>query len=113
MAKFITDMETWLSDYGDRLYRYLVYKKMFTPYEQQKAFSDESIFEDDHYELCKIEEAIDLGNGDWLLGLRDLDYDGSVYGIIHYYKLSEIQLSYFENDQSIELYEENEEDEND
>ena len=37
MPKFITDFETWLLDYGDRLYRYLVYKKMFTPYEQQQA----------------------------------------------------------------------------
>ena len=113
MAKCITDMETWLCDYGDRLYRYLVYKKMFTPYEQQKAFSDESIFEDDLYQPCRIEEAIDLGNGDWLLGLRHLDEDGNTYGVIHYYKLSEIRLTYFENDQSIELYEENEEDEDD
>ena len=43
MHKFITDFENWLLDYGDRLYRYLVYKKMFTPYEQQQAFEDESV----------------------------------------------------------------------
>ena len=106
MAKFTNNMEMWLLDYSDRLYRYLVYKKMFTPYEQKQAFSDESIYEDDHYQLCKIEEAIDLGNGEWLLGLRDIEYDGRVYDIVRYYKLSEIQLTYFENDQSIELYEE-------
>ena len=40
MSKCITDFETWLLHYGDRLYRYLVYKKMFTPYEQQQAFED-------------------------------------------------------------------------
>ena len=110
MPKFITDFETWLLDYGDRLYRYLVYKKMFTPYEQQQAFEDESVYEDYHYELCQIAEAIDLGNGDWMLGLRTVDDDGKVYGMIRYYKLSEIRLALFENDQHIELYEEKEED---
>lgn len=98
MLKFITDFETWLLDYGDRLYRYLVYKRMFTP-------EDESEYEDNHYELCQIAEAIDLG-GDWLLGLRTIEEDGKIYGMIHYYKLSEIRLAFFENDQHIELYEE-------
>ena len=91
MPKFIADFETWLLDYGDRLYRYLVYKKMFTPYEEQHAFEDESVYEDYHYELCQIAEAIDLGNGDWMLGLRTVDDDGKVCGMIHYYKLSEIR----------------------
>lgn len=99
MAKCITDMETWLLDYGDRVYRYLVYKKMFTPYEEKNAFSDESVYENTHYELCTIEEAIDLGNGDWLLGLNTIDEDGKAYGVIQYYKLSEIHLALFDNDQ--------------
>ena len=80
MPKIITDFETWLLDYGDRLYRYLVYKRMFTPYEQQHAFEDESVYEDTHYELCQIAEAIDLG-GDWLLGLRTIGEDGKVYNL--------------------------------
>lgn len=108
MANIITDLETWLLDYGDRLYRYLVYKKLFTPYEQEAAFVDESIYEDTHYRLCKIEEAIDLGNGEWLLGLRTIEEDGQVFGMVHYHKLSELRLALFENDQSIELYEEKE-----
>ena len=98
MPKFITDFETWLLDYGDRLYRYLVYKRMFTP-------ENESEYEDNHYELCQIAEAIELG-GDWLLGLRTIGEDCKIYGMIHYYKLSEIRLAFFENDQHIELYEE-------
>ena len=98
MPKFITDFETWLLDYGDRLYRYLVYKRMFTP-------EDESEYEDNHYGLCQIAEAIEL-SGDWLLGLRTIGEDGEIYGMIHYYKLSEIRLAFFENDQHIELYEE-------
>jgi hypothetical protein len=109
MADVITDFETWLLDHGDRLYRYLVYKRIFTPYEQQNAFVDESAYEDSHYNLCKIEEAIDLGLGEWLLGLRTVGEDGKLYGMIHYYKLSEIRLALFENDQCVELYEKEEE----
>lgn len=107
MAKTITDMETWLID-GDYIFRYLVYKKMFTPYEQQKAFMDETVYEDERYELCKVEEAIDTGN-DWLLGLRIVDEDGRVSGITKYYRLGEIRLARFDNDQDIQLYEEDEE----
>lgn len=106
----ITDFQTWLSDYGDRIYRYLVYKKTFTPYEQQGAFVDESVYEDNHYQACVIEEALDLGDGEWLLGLKSVDDDGTLYGIIHYYKLSEIRLALFEDDRHIELHEEEYED---
>lgn len=109
MSKIITDFETWIRACGDRLYRYLVYKRMFTPYEQQNAFEDESEYEEAYYTLCQIAEAIDLG-GDWLLGLRTIGEDGKVYGMIHYYKLSEIRLAFFENDQRLELYEYEEDD---
>ena len=112
MPNVITDFETWLLDYGDRIYRYLVYKKLFTPYEQQHAFVDESVYEDTHYELCLIEEAIDLGNGEWMLGLKTVGDDGKIYGMTHYYKLSEIRLARYEDDRRLELYEE-EEDEDD
>lgn len=113
MPNVITDFETWLLDYGDRLYRYVVCKKMFTPYEQQHAFEDESVYESNYYALCQIAEAIDLGNGEWMLGLRTVDDDGKVYGMIHYYKLSEIRLALFEDDQHIELYKEKDEDSDD
>lgn len=109
MSKIITDFETWIRACGDRLYRYLVYKRMFTPYEQQNAFEDESEYEEPYYKLCQIAEAIDLG-GDWLLGLRTIGEAGKVYGRIHYYKLSEIRLAFFENDQRLELYEYEEDD---
>lgn len=94
-----TDMETWLSDNSDRIYRFMVYKKLFTPYEQEQKFSDESQFEDTHYRFGFIEEAIELGHGEWLLGLREI-IDGEVYDI-NYFKLSDIQLSYFEQDQNM------------
>ena len=69
---------------------------MFTPYEQQRAFEDETIFEDDYYTLAKITEAIDLGNGEWLLGFTRVDGDTlRINQYTEYYKLSEIKLSYF------------------
>ena len=101
-----TDMETWLSDNSDRIYRFMVYKKLFTPYEQEQKFSDESQFEDTHYRFGFIEEAIELGHDEWLLGLREI-IDGEVYDI-NYFKLSDIQLSYFEQDQNMLSDEEDE-----
>ena len=95
-----TDMETWFCDNGDRIYRFVVYKKLFTPYEQDKKFMDESQFEDDHYRFGFIEEVIELGHGEWLIGFREIiDYE--VCEFISYFKLSDIQLSYFEKDQDM------------
>lgn len=73
--------------------------RAFTPYEQQQAFSDETVYEDNYYCCCRIEEAIDLGNGEWLLGLRILDEDLENTRAIEYFKLSEIRLSLIDDDQ--------------
>lgn len=98
----ITDLETWLIDNDERIYRYFVYKRMFTPYEQQKAFEDETIFEDDYCTFAKITEAIDLGNGEWMLGLTGVDGDTlELNTYTEYYKLSEIRLSYFGDEKKI------------
>ena len=43
----VTDMDSWLRENRDRLFRFLRYRKVFTPYEIQNAFMDESEFEDD------------------------------------------------------------------
>lgn len=95
-----TDMETWHLDNSDRIYRFVVYKKLFTPYEQEQKFVDESQFEDTHYRFGLIEEAIDLGHGEWMIGLREV-CDGECLGFISYFKLSDIQLSYFDQDQDM------------
>lgn len=100
MAKQITDMETWLLDNESKIFRYVIYRRLFTPYEQEQAFSDESQYEDNSYTFGLIEEAIDLGGGEWLLGFRKL-CDGEVCGEIEYCKLSEIRLSCFDCDQNI------------
>lgn len=107
MAKVITDMETWLLDFEERIYRFVVYKKLFTPYEQDKKFMDESQFEDTHFRFAFIEEAVELGHGEWLLGFREI-IDGEICNNIDYYKLSDIQLSYFEIDQNMLKEEEDE-----
>ena len=95
-----TDMETWFCDNSDRIYRFVVYKKLFTPYEQDKKFMDESQFEDTHYRFGFIEEAVDIGSGEWLLGFREI-IEGDVLDRINYFKLSDIQLSFFEQDQDM------------
>ena len=90
----ITDMPTWISDNSDRIYGFLVYKKIYTPYEQQQKFEDESQFEDEQLTFCKIKEAVDLGSGDWLLGLQLLfeDDPNEDTNNLDYHRLSDIQL---------------------
>ena len=102
-----TDMETWSCDNSDRIYRFVVYKRLFTPYEQEHKFMDESQFEDTHYRFGFIEEVIELGNGEWLLGFREI-IDGEVCSCINYFKLSDIQLSYFEQDKDMLVQDEEE-----
>ena len=93
-----TDMETWVHDNSDRIFGFLVYKKLFTPYEQEEKFIDESQFEDDHYTCARIHEAIDLGHGEWLIGFQivddDQDEDADVQ--IEYHRTSDIRLFSFD-----------------
>lgn len=93
----MTDFETWLHDYGDRTYRYWIYKRMFTPQEQAEKWSDQCIFEDEHCNYGIIKEAIELPDGDILLGFinPDTEEDSVAYGYIDYHKLSEIALAYY------------------
>ena len=106
MAKIITDFETWLIDETDtRIFRYLVYKKVYTPREQHERYVDESEYENGGmYTLAKIEEALDMGNGDWMLGMREIFDDGSIAKHLKYVRLSEIRLSSFDEDQEIEIW---------
>lgn len=94
----ITDMETWLLDNQERIFRYQVYKRLFTPLEQKKAYIDESQFESTRYLFGWIEEAIDLGSGEWLIGIREI-VDGEVTKEVRFHKLSDIKLYLFECDQ--------------
>lgn len=100
MAKVITDMETWLLDFDERIYRYVVYRKMFTPYEQEKRSRDETPFESIYYRFGKIEEVINIGDGKWMLGFRNV-INHSLSDKIEYYMLNEIRLELWERDQKM------------
>lgn len=101
-----TDLQTWLMDYGDRVYRILKYRKegQYTPYEIENKFEDESLFEDIHYKKVVIDEVVELPDKDLLIGFRevfidDTDEEYGYSGSIEYYKLSEIKLECFACDQ--------------
>jgi hypothetical protein len=89
-------METWLHDNSGQVFIYWVYRKMFTPYEQAQQFSDETPFEDTTGTSAFLESAIDLGNGDWLLGFREI-FDDEVSNCISYHRLSDISLTMVED----------------
>ena len=96
MADSWGDIHTWLSDVGEeRVFRMWVFKKMFTPYEQDEKFSDESVYVDDTCKFVMIKELIELPDGDLLIGFQDADSD-NLY--LEYYKLSEIRLDYCQSD---------------
>ena len=96
MADSWGDIHTWLSDVGEeRVFRMWVFKKMFTPYEQDEKFSDESVYVDDICKYVMIKEIIELPDGDLLIGFQDTDND-NLY--LEYYKLSEIRLDYCQSD---------------
>ena len=96
MADSWGDIHTWLSDVGEeRVFRMWVFKKMFTPYEQDEKFSDESVYVDDTCKFVMIKEIIELADGDYLIGFQDADSD---IEYLEYLKLSEIRLDYNPND---------------
>lgn len=101
------DFLAWWRDEGqNRIFRMFVYKRMHTPYEQQKAYSDESLYEDIYCQYVFIREVINLGNGDYLLGVQETDCEELFEGL-EYYRLSEIRLSYHPIDmnEAVELIE--------
>ena len=61
-----TDLETWLHDFEDDIFRILVYRKpgQYTPYEMENKFSDESLYVDNEYKRVFIEDVIELPDKD-------------------------------------------------
>lgn len=107
-----TDLETWLHDFEDDIFRILVYRKpgQYTPYEMENKFSGESLYVDNEYKKVFIEDVIELPDKDVLIGFREvLDVNQNEDGedeyeladSIEYYKLSEIKLECFKCDQVI------------
>lgn len=82
----------------DRLFRFWVYKRMFTPLEQEKKYFDECQYEDTHAQTGIIKEAIMLPDKDLLLGFYVIAGttadEVDEYRHLEYYKLSEIRMEY-------------------
>ena len=98
----IKNMETWVAEHKDTVFRYLVYRKIWTPYEMDEKFSDESEYTSNLYDFGKIVDAIYLGNGKWFVGLSAVDSETKEEispKRIEYYNLDEIRLCVFENDE--------------
>lgn len=78
----------------DTIFRLWQYKRMFTPYEQDEKFLDESQYVNDECDHIRILGVITLPN-DLLLATTYAYGDGKY---ISYYKLSEISLGKSEKD---------------
>lgn len=94
----ITNIGTWLHDLDeDTIFRFRTYKRIFTPYEQEKKYLDETRFEEGtFYSYGKILNIIEIP-GDLLLEIREVyqkEEGGPFedYGSTVYRRLSDIQL---------------------
>lgn len=100
------DVETFMHDVGcERIWRFWVYRRIYTPYEQQSQFIDESQFEDSHCNFGIIREVINL-QGDYLIGFEmvyeENDFQTVENAGLEYYRLSEIRLAYYRQDMAVE-----------
>ena len=78
----------------DTIFRMWEYKRMFTPYEQEEKFSDESLYVNTQCEFIRIKDVITLPDGDLLLAVSPIDL--SEY--VAYHKLSDISLAKTDKD---------------
>lgn len=101
----VTDFNEWIGSAGNtRIFRMLEYRRPgdWTPLEIERKYMDESHYVNNSYEIIQIAEAIKLPDNDILIGYRtvcewaDLENENR---IIHYRKLSQIELSYNPEDQ--------------
>lgn len=100
MIEFKSIPDFFQAHKGD-IFRFWVYRRVYTPYEQQQAFMDESVFEDTHAIHGIVVECAPLGASDFLLGflvVPDPDEERlqEYRGPIEYYKLSEIRINLYQ-----------------
>lgn len=100
----MTDFNTWLLNCGEkRIFRMWELRRAgdWTPREMEEKWRDQSQYVDDDCTYVKIREAIELPDGDILLGLQsiceweDLNKEDDM---ISYFKLSQIELMYCPED---------------
>lgn len=92
------DFRHFFEQNPNRIYRYWVYRRMFTPYEQKQSYMDESFFEQSQALCGVIREVVPMPNGDLLLGIADIAEDTSELSAgnrqMSYHRLSDLQLMY-------------------
>lgn len=92
----IISFADFLAEHREDIFAFWVYRRIYTPYEQQQAFTDESLFEDNGAVYAKITECASIGDHDFLLGMQiviDPDCDEiQLCDKTEYYRLSEIRL---------------------
>lgn len=100
----MTDMETFILDTKGTIFTIYKYKKVYTPYEQDKKYSDESIYEDPYGIKVHLLNAIEV-YGDTLLEVDLLQENTEgMYervGVIEYCLLSEITLCIYDEDNEV------------
>lgn len=92
----VKSIEEFLTKNKNTLFRYWIRKTIWTPYDIDKKDKDVSPYINEEAYYGYIIEAIDLHNGDYLIGI-ELDNNSGDY--IEYYRLSEIELAIAQIDQ--------------
>lgn len=96
------DVREFFREHENRLFRYLVHKRIFTPYEMAKQFIDQSCYESSCYHRGYVREIVFLPDGDVLLGIAEIfESDADLhdeYRNMKYYRLSDIRLEFFPKD---------------
>ena len=94
-------MNEFWNKYKNTFVRYWIYRKpgLYTPYELDQKYEDESLFEDWMCQLAQVTDIFNLDNGDWLFEMDLYDFDNHTrLDRQEFVKLSEIRLSCFEHD---------------
>lgn len=80
----------------DTIFRIWERKNIFTPYEWNEKFSDQSLYKNDECTFKVIKDIIELPDGDLLLATHN--WSDKEANMIYYFKLSEIELMKINSD---------------
>ena len=100
----VMNINEWIERYKNTVFRMLEYKRMWTPYEMEEKFVDETEFTTDQCILVKVKEAVTLPNGEVFLKLRDVDDEDPEedeeerHEIYYWRNMRDIQLDEFDWD---------------
>jgi len=102
LSRDYANLEQFLDFNGQRVIRFWVYRRMFTPLETQKCYMDQSCYESSTARFGLIRETIALPDGDVLLGIAEIYED--IHDLtkhtrsLEYFRLSELRIMYCPED---------------